>query len=165
MKRLLLALVSLALVASAAAAASTPASDGKTLDLTGTVTAFHVALDAEPTGQSAGDIGYETGNLFMHGKRIGRFQGVCAQLPHASSQCSFTLGLPDGQILIQAAYGPGFDTGARPGTRPRAQQQQTRLPSRTDPVTAHLQATSTRPRPLPHQQWTHPGGANRPFGL
>jgi opacity protein-like surface antigen len=112
MKRLLLALVSLALVASAAAAASTPASDGKTLDLTGTVTAFHVALDAKPTGQSAGDIGYETGNLFMHGKRIGRFQGICAQLPHASSQCSFTLGLPDGQILIQAAYGPGFNTGA-----------------------------------------------------
>jgi hypothetical protein len=31
---------------------------------------------------------------------------------HASSQCSFTLGLPDGQILIQAAYGPGFNTGA-----------------------------------------------------
>jgi hypothetical protein len=112
MKRLLLALVSLALVASAVAVASTAASGGKTLDLTGTVTAFHVALDAKPTGQSAGDIGYETGNLLAHGKPIGRFQGVCTQLPHASSQCSFTLGLPDGQILIQAAYGPGFNTGA-----------------------------------------------------
>jgi hypothetical protein len=112
MKRLLLALVSLALVASAVAVASTAASGGKTLDLTGTVTAFHVALDAKPTGQSAGDIGYEIGNLHAHGKPIGRFQGVCTQLPHASSQCSFTLGLPDGQILIQAAYGPGFNTGA-----------------------------------------------------
>jgi hypothetical protein len=112
MKRLLLALVSLALVASAVAVASTAASGGKTLDLTGTVTAFHVSLDAKPTGQSAGDIGYETGNLLAHGKRIGRFLGVCTQLPHASSQCSFTLGLPDGQILIQAAYGPGFNTGA-----------------------------------------------------
>jgi hypothetical protein len=112
MKRLLLVLVSLAL-ASAVAVASTDASGGgTTLDLTGTVTAFHVALDAKPAGQSAGDIGYETGNLFMHGKRTGRFQGVCARLPSASSQCSFTLGLPDGQILIQAAYGPGFNTGA-----------------------------------------------------
>jgi hypothetical protein len=112
MKRLLLALVSLALVASAVAVASTAAGAGKTLDLTGTVTAFHVALDAKPTGRSAGDIGYETGTLLAHGKPIGRFQGVCTQLPHASSQCSFTLGLPDGQILIQAAYGPGFNTGA-----------------------------------------------------
>jgi hypothetical protein len=112
MKRLLLALVSLALVASAVAVASTAASGGKTLDLTGTVTAFHIALDAKPTGQSAGDIGYETGNLLAHGKPIGRFQGVCTQLPRASSQCSFALGLPDGQILIQAAYGPGFNAGA-----------------------------------------------------
>ena len=82
-----------------------------TLDFTGTVTGFHVALDAKPSGQSAGDIGYELGTLSARGKRIGRFQGVCTQLPHASSQCSFTLGLPDGQILIQAAYGPGFNIG------------------------------------------------------
>ena len=112
MKRLLLALVSLALVASAVGLASTAASGSKTLDLTGSVTAFHVALDAKPAGQSAGDIGYEIGTLATQGKRIGRFQGVCTQLPQASSQCTFTLGLPDGQILIQAAYGPGFNTGA-----------------------------------------------------
>ena len=113
MRLSLIAVVTLALATSALGVASSATSDaGKTLDLTGTVTGFHVALDAKPAGQSAGDIGYETGNLFAHGKGVGRFQGVCAQLPDASSQCSFTLGLPDGQILIQAAYGPGFNTGS-----------------------------------------------------
>jgi len=111
--------IDVTVVAAVAAAASlvavtnTAASNaGETLDLTGTVTGFHVALDAEPAGQSAGDIGYETGKLFAHGKPVGRFQGVCTQLPQASSQCSFTLGLSGGQILIQASYGPNFNTGA-----------------------------------------------------
>ena len=119
MKHRLVVLSTLAAAAAAAAAASavavtgTAASGaGRTLDLTGTVTGFHVALDAKPAGQSAGDIGYETGILFAHGKRTGRFQGVCTQFPRGSSQCSFTLGLPDGQILLQAGYGPGFNTGA-----------------------------------------------------
>lgn len=115
MKRGVFALVALALAAAAASAVavtSTAASGvAETLDLTGTVTGFHVALDAKPAGDSAGDIGYEVGTLFARGKRVGRFQGVCTQFPHASSQCSFTLGLPDGQILLQAAYGPGFNTG------------------------------------------------------
>lgn len=101
-----------ALAAALVAVTSTGATNGaKNLDLTGTVTGFRVVLDAKPTGQSAGDIGYETGNLFEHGKPAGRFQGVCTQLPRASSQCSFTLGLAGGQILIQASYGPGFNTG------------------------------------------------------
>lgn len=112
-RRTTLVMVAVAVaVASTVAIANTTASNGgPTLDLTGTVTGFHVALDAKPAGQSAGDIGYELGTLSAHGKRIGRFQGVCTQLPHASSQCAFTLGLPDGQILLQAAYGPGFNTG------------------------------------------------------
>jgi hypothetical protein len=101
----------LAVAAAVVAVTSTAASGGgKTLDLRGMVTGFHVALDAKPAGQSAGDIGYETGTLFAHGKRIGRFQGVCTQMPHRSSQRSFTLGLPEGQILIQAGYGPGFNS-------------------------------------------------------
>ena len=75
------------------------------------MTQFHVALDAKPAGQSAGDIGYELGTVSARGKHIGRFQGVCTQLPEQSSQCSFTLGLPNGQILIEAAYGPGFNIG------------------------------------------------------
>ena len=112
MKKILV-LAFLAAAAAVVAVTSTAASGaGTTLDLRGVVTGFHVALDATPTGQSAGDIGYETGNLSAHGKRIGRFQGVCTQLPHGSSQCSFTLGLPNGQILIEAAYGPGFNTGS-----------------------------------------------------
>ena len=113
-RRTTLAMVAVAIaVASAVAVTNTSASSGgPTLDLTGAVTGFHVALDAKPAGQSAGDIGYELGTVSAHGKRIGRFQGVCTQLPQASSQCAFTLGLPDGQLLIQAAYGPGFNTGA-----------------------------------------------------
>jgi hypothetical protein len=108
----LIAFTLAAAAASIIAVTSTAASNsGTTLDLTGTVTEFHVALDAKPAGQSAGDIGYELGTVSAHGKRIGRFQGVCTQLPQESSQCAFTLGLPDGQILIQAAYGPGFNTG------------------------------------------------------
>lgn len=108
-----LSLVVLAVLATiAVAAGSTSAnSGGKTLDLGGTVTGFHVSLDAKPAGQSAGDIGYETGNLFAHGKRVGRFQGVCTQMPQSSSQCSFTLGLAGGQILLDASYGPGFNAG------------------------------------------------------
>lgn len=113
MKRLiLLAFVFvLAATGAAAAVAHSDAPASRTLDLTGTVAGFHVALDAKPAGQSAGDIGYETGTLAAHGKQLGRFQGVCTQFPHGSSQCSFTLGLPTGQILLQAAYGPGYNTG------------------------------------------------------
>lgn len=108
---LLTALLAAAAAAFVAVTSTAASSAGKTLDLSGTVTGFHVALDAKPAGQSAGDIGYETGKLFVHGKLAGRFQGVCTQLPQASSQCSFTLGLSAGQILIQASYGPKFNTG------------------------------------------------------
>jgi hypothetical protein len=112
-RRVTLIVLALTIAAFVVAVTSTAASGGdKTLDFTGTVTGFHVALDAKPAGQSAGDIGYELGTVSAHGKRVGRFQGVCTQLPQESSQCAFTLGLPDGQILIQAAYGPGFNTGA-----------------------------------------------------
>jgi hypothetical protein len=112
MKHRLVVFVALAAAAAVLAVTSSAASGtSKTLDLTGIVTGFHVALDAKPAGHSPGDIGYEIGRLFDHGKPAGRFQGVCTQLPQNSSQCSFTLGLPDGQILLQAAYGPGFNTG------------------------------------------------------
>lgn len=112
MKRRYLVLAVLVAAAVVAVTSTAASRGGKTLDLTGTVTGFHVALDAKPAGQSAGDIGYETGNVFAHGKRVGRFQGVCTQLPRQSSQCSFTLGLPGGQILIESGYGPGFNTGS-----------------------------------------------------
>jgi hypothetical protein len=76
------------------------------------VTGFKIAFDAKPAGRSAGDIGYSFGKLFRHGKPYGRFQGVCTQLPHSSSQCAFTLGLPAGQIVLDGAYGAGFNTGS-----------------------------------------------------
>ena len=79
---------------------------------TGIVTGYHVALDAKPAGPSPGDIGYQTGLVYRHGQRVGRFQGVCTSLPQASQQCSFTVGLPGGQIIIEAGYGPGFNTGS-----------------------------------------------------
>jgi hypothetical protein len=110
----LIVLVALAFAAATVGIAGTAASGATTttLDLTGTITSFHVALDAKPAGQSPGDIGYLVGNLFKDGKPYGRFQGVCTQFPHSGSQCSFSLGLPAGQILLQSAYGAGFNTGS-----------------------------------------------------
>jgi len=107
---LLAALVAAGAVAVIGANASTNAT--QTLDLTGMVTGFHTALDAKPAGRSPGDIGYTTGIVLEHGKRVGRFQGVCMALPSSSQQCSFTLGLPGGQIILDAGYGPGFNTGS-----------------------------------------------------
>jgi hypothetical protein len=43
---------------------------------------------------------------------VGRFQGVCTALPRSSQQCSFTVGLPGGQIVVEAGYGPGFNVGS-----------------------------------------------------
>jgi hypothetical protein len=82
-----------------------------TLDLTGTITSEHVALDVRPAGMSPGDIDYLVGKLFRHGKPFGRFQGVCTAFPQSGSQCSFTLGLPQGQVVMESAYGAGFNTG------------------------------------------------------
>ena len=109
---LLAAIVAVGAGAVAVIAANASTNATKTLDLTGRVTGFHTALDAKPAGQSPGDIGYTTGIVFEHGKRIGRFQGVCMALPSSSQQCSFTLGLPAGQIILDAGYGPSFNTGS-----------------------------------------------------
>jgi len=84
----------------------------RVLDLTGTVITDHVTFDAAPKGMSPGDVGYVVGKVFRAGKPYGRYQGTCTQLPSSSSLCSFSLGLPDGQLLIQSAYGPGFNTGS-----------------------------------------------------
>jgi hypothetical protein len=107
-------IIALALAAATVGIGRTDASGAaaSTLDLTGTITSFHVALDAKPAGQSPGDIGYLVGNLFQDGKPYGRFQGVCTQFPNSGSQCSFSLGLPAGQILLESAYGADFNTGS-----------------------------------------------------
>lgn len=113
MRKTLIGLAGLTLVCGAIAvptlASSTVA--GRTMTLTGVVTSFRPVLDAKPTGQSAGDIATVTGNLLRSGKAYGRYHGVCTQISKSTSQCAFTLGLPDGQILIQSSYGPGFNTG------------------------------------------------------
>jgi hypothetical protein len=113
MKNRLIMVAVLALAACSVVVSTSAGSSGtKTLDLTGIVTGYHVALDAKPAGPSPGDIGYQTGLVYRHGQRVGRFQGVCTSLPQASQQCSFTVGLPGGQIIIEAGYGPGFNTGS-----------------------------------------------------
>jgi hypothetical protein len=87
-----LILLSALLVAASLLAVAGKAAGGSgsntTLDLTGIVTGFHTALDAKPAGPSPGDIGYTNGIVYEHGKRVGRFQGVCTALPQSSQQCS-----------------------------------------------------------------------------
>ncbi|HEY4349075.1 MAG TPA: hypothetical protein VGM80_15985 [Gaiellaceae bacterium] len=113
MKQLLILIAGLIVIAAVVAVSGNASSRSTTtLDLTGKVTGFHTALDAKPAGPSAGDIGYTTGLILEHGKRVGRFQGVCTSLPHSSQQCSFTLGLPGGQIVVESGYGPSFNTGS-----------------------------------------------------
>lgn len=116
MKRLVL-LVSI-LAASAAAATTIGAAAGQqatTLDLTSRMTSFRLAVGPKPKSgrpaPSPGDLGYITGKLFKVGKPFGRYTGVCAQLNGGNQQCTFVLGLPDGQIITTAGYGPGMNIG------------------------------------------------------
>jgi hypothetical protein len=95
------------------AAAGQPAT---TLNLTSIMTSFRLAVDAKPAGSKpagpiAGDLGYVSGKLFKGGKPIGRYTGVCAQLNGGTQQCTFVLGLPDGQIITTAGYGPTMNVG------------------------------------------------------
>ena len=81
MKRSLLGLIVLALVAAIAAIpslASGKDSKGRVIDLSGVTTSIGVALDAKPKGDSAGDIGYVAGKLTKNGKPFGRFHGTCS---------------------------------------------------------------------------------------
>ena len=76
------------------------------------MTSFRLAVGAKaasgkPSRPSAGDLGYVAGKLFKDGKPVGRYTGVCAQLDGGNQQCTFVLGLPDGQIISTAGYGPG----------------------------------------------------------
>ena len=56
----------LSVIAGSILALSSSASSGagRTLDLSGTVTGFHTALDTKRAGPSPGDIGYTTGIVF-----------------------------------------------------------------------------------------------------
>ena len=115
MNRSLLGLIVLALVvAIVAIPALASGSDGKgrVIELSGVTTSMGVALDAKPKGDSAGDIGYVVGKLTKNGKPFGRFHGTCFLFAKETSHCTFTAGLPDGQLILESSYGPGFNTGA-----------------------------------------------------
>ena len=112
MKHRLIVIAALAVAAAAIAVSTSAAGESpQTLDLTATVIGYHVMVDAKPAGHSPGDMGYIYGNVFEHGKRVGRLQGLCTQLPRSNQQCSYTVGLPGGQLVIESGYGPGYNTG------------------------------------------------------
>jgi len=118
MKRLVL-LASILVGCTAAGATTIGAAAGQsatTLDLTSSMTSFRLAVGPKPASgkparPSAGDLGYVTGKLFKRGKPFGRYTGVCAQLNGGNQQCTFVLGLPTGQIISTAGYGPGMNVG------------------------------------------------------
>jgi hypothetical protein len=111
-KQRLIVIAALALAVAAIAVSGSAAGEGpQTLDLTATVLGYHVVVDAKPAGHSAGDMGYIYGNIFEHGKRVGRFQGLCTQLPRSNQQCSYKVGLHGGQLILESGYRPGFNTG------------------------------------------------------
>ncbi len=114
MKRIPIGLAALVVVCGAVALPSFAGNRerGRTIDLTGVMTSDRVVVDVKPAGYSAGDIGYVVGKLSEKGKPTGRYHGVCFTIANNSSQCSFTVGLPDGQLVLQASYGPGFNTGS-----------------------------------------------------
>src|SRR5581483_779538 len=84
----------------------------QTLDLVGVPTAQRVMLDVAPKGDSPGDQGFKVGDVYEHGRRVGRYQGTCTVLPRSNSQCTFTVGLKGGQIVLVAGYGPGLNGDA-----------------------------------------------------
>ena len=76
---------------------------GMTLDLR--QTAEHV-VDQAPTGDSAGDTAVLAGDLLRGGEKAGQYQGYCVYITSgANSQCTFTLALPDGQLVLGTGYG------------------------------------------------------------
>ena len=99
------------LAAAAAIAGAYGRTKSTTLNLTAKMTSFRLVVDGKPKGPSVGDLGYVGGSLFRDAKPAGRYTGVCAQMPGGNQQCSFVLGLPDGQIDITAGYGPSMNTG------------------------------------------------------
>jgi hypothetical protein len=111
MKRLLAIAAAVALVGSAVGvvSASGNGDNNQTLRLTERITDVH-RVDAAPKGDSAGDMGVISGELSTAGKKVGRYQGYCVMVrPPDTSDCTFTLSLPEGQLKTAAGYGPGFN--------------------------------------------------------
>lgn len=113
MKRLLATAAVLAVVLSAVGVVSASGKTGhrQTIRLEEKITAAHM-VDAAPPGDSPGDMGVISGELFAAGggKKVGLYQGTCVTVrPPDTSDCSFTLSLRKGQIKTAAGYGPGFN--------------------------------------------------------
>lgn len=80
-------------------------------------TAEHV-VDQAPAGDSPGDMAVLAGDLLRDGTRTGQYQGYCVYITSgANSQCTFTLALPDGQVVISTGYGT-FNGEAPPSYDP-----------------------------------------------
>ena len=68
-------------------------------------TAEHV-VDQAPVGDSVGDTAVLAGDLLRGGEKAGQYQGYCVYITSgANSQYSFTLALPDGQLVLSTGYG------------------------------------------------------------
>ncbi len=68
-------------------------------------TTEHV-VDQAPTGDSPGDTAVLAGDLLRGGEKAGQYQGYCVYITSgANSQCTFTLALPDGQLVLSTGYG------------------------------------------------------------
>jgi hypothetical protein len=107
---LVLSALGLACVAAAVAGLARGDSAGRTLDLKGTITSFRLAAGHKPSAPGA--LGYVSGALARSGKPAGRFTGVCSQVDATHQQCTFVLGLPEGQLIATSGYGPGLNVGA-----------------------------------------------------
>lgn len=111
MKRLLLAVAAVIAavgVAVALAGHARGAAVPRTIDLKGTITSIRLAVGHK---YGAGGLGYISGTL-SQGKASGRITGVCAQVDKVRQQCTFVLGLPEGQIVVTSGYGPGLNVGS-----------------------------------------------------
>jgi hypothetical protein len=111
MKRLLVAAAAVLAVLGAAVALAghaRGASTERTIDLKGTITSIRLVVGRR---DAAGGLGYISGTL-SRGNAAGRLTGVCAQVDKARQQCTFVLGLPEGQIVVTSGYGPGLNTGS-----------------------------------------------------
>ena len=75
-------------------------------------------VDQGPTGDSPGDMAVIAGDLVQGAETAGQYQGYCVYITSgANSQCTFTLALPKGQLVISTGYGT-FNGEAPPSRDP-----------------------------------------------
>jgi len=95
-----------------AASADTPATSSTTLTFKQTSVKN---ADTGHKGPSIGDMQVVRGSVFKtDGKtRVGSYEGTCSMIaPDGSTTCTFIIGRPEGQLVISAAYGKGYNEGS-----------------------------------------------------